>query len=824
MLHANASPKPHQTTLQPPIVITSQIRPGTTRQSEPVYRYYLELNTPNSDQNSAAQRQRRILTQPRQVVFQQTNSGPRLQQQFAQPASPAPPQSPMVQTLHSLHSPSHYSQPPSSPMGGPPQNRRHVAQFIHPSSSPVPSQSPQPPSSPMSLPSPRHTPQFVHPSSPAPPHSPIYSSQPQYISHAGSPIPARSPVLIRRSPSVESFVQDNQQSDVLSGMNFNQDNFNSNSNHNNGGNNNTSSGGGCNTLSYVNTIPIPEEFKRLGIKPGLMGGSPAWNQKPESNDNETKSEVAMNNSIVDEVDNLKPSTSSKTVMLASQFGTMDDDVDSRDSSLFPSFSSKICAKMKSPESLGDYEGNEFPACGTPKTSEDSLELPMYKDVTLMESCKSEENSLEIGEFQSAIDENEMSMVLEGGMHLTLDPSDVRSEDLLSGCLVSPNFVVLNVSEEHEGIMDDTSEFGQILLLNKMEEDLNKGEGVIITDITDIKSEEMEEKPETDNIVETDKAEEESDSCIPTSESKEIIQIKSEASEKENEMSDKENEKIVDNETVKVSAMEANTKDTVNQGKLAETNNDTSPASNLPVRTTSVLQMTPSLVHTSSAKEAPVTFSNNQLPVYIEDFHSYVKKLPKNAEKVIKEESDFEKDKQLFDETLKKIQNEKREEAKEIAQEKSDDNQSDLVSMNVTSSTVQSSVTNAIIPVKEMSPTVAASTLPIKRELIPVTTASTSGVFIPRVKPNDDSQNVLLKQLLQNSTTTGITHSTMTQHVTKPSLSASPAYRSPPCAVTTEASVTTVNQTPVENTITPTTAPSVAKTEVCRLFDYVFNKS
>lgn len=817
MLNATVSPKPHQTTLQPPIVITSQIRPGTTRQPEQVYRYYLELNTPNSDPNSAAQRQRRILTQPRQVVFQQTNTGPRLQQQFAQPASPAPPQSPMVQTLHSLHSPSHYSQPPSSPMGGPPQNRRHVAQFIHPSSSPVPPPSPQPPSSPMSLPSPRHTPQFVHPSSPAPPQSPIYSSQQQYISHAGSPIPARSPVLIRRSPSVESFVQDNQQSDVLSGMNFNQDNFNGgNSNHNNGGNNNSSSGGGCNTLGYVNTIPIPEEFRRLGIKPGLMGGSPAWNQKPESNENETKSEVAINNSIVDEVDNLKPSTSSKTVTLTSQFGPIDDDVDSRDSSLFTSFPSKMCAKIKSPESVGDYEGNEYAACGTPKTSEDSIELPMYKDVTLMESCKSEENSLEIGEFPSAIDENEMSMVLAADMHLTLDPSDVRGEDLLT------NFVVLNVSEDNESIMDDTSEFGQILLLNKME-DLNKGEGVIITDVTDIKSEEMEEKPETDNIVETEKVEEETDGCVPTSESKEIAEIKSEASEKKNELSDKENEKIVDDETVKVPTVEENTNDAVDEEKSAEMNADTSTVSNLPVRTTSVLQMTASVVHTSPAKEAPVTFSNNQLPVYIEDFHSYVKKLPKNAENVIKEESDFEKDKQLFDETLKKIQNEKREEAKESVVEKSDDNKSDHQPVNVTSLTVLSSVTNALVAVKETITTVAASPVPVKKELIPVTAASTSSVFIPRVKP-DDSQNVLLKQLLQNSTTAGITHSTMTQHVTKPSLSATPAYRSPPRAVTTEPSVTTTNQAPVENTVTPTTATSVTKTEVCLLLRLVYSST
>lgn len=806
MLNPTTSPKPHQTTLQPPIVITSQIRPGTAgaRQPEQVYRYYVELNTPNSDPNSAAQRQRRLLTQQRQVVFQQTNSGPRLQQ-FAQPASPAPPQSPMVQTLHSLHSPSHYSQPPSSPMGGPPQNRRHVGQFIHPSSSPVPSQSPQPPSSPMSMPSPRHTPQFVHPSSPAPPQSPIYSSQTQYISHAGSPIPARSPVLIRRSPSVESFVQDNQQSDVLSGMNFNQDNFNaSNSNHNNGSNNNTSSGGGCNTLSYVNTIPIPEEFRRLGIKPGLMGGSPTWNQKPESNENETKNEVAVNNSLVDEMVNRKPSTSSKTASLTSQFCTLDEDVDSRDSSLFSSFPSKICAKAKSPESLGDYEGNEFPTCGTPKTSDDSIELPMYKDVTLMESCKSEENSLEIGEFQSAIDENEMSMVLEhGGMHLTLDPSDVRSEDLLTGCLVSPNFVVLDVTEEHEGIMDDPSEFGQILLLNKVEEDLN---------VTDIKSEEIEEKPETDSIVVTDKTDEKSDGCAPINESEEVSEIKSEVLEKENEIPDKKNGKTIDYEAVNVSTVKDSTKDAVNEEKLVEMNADSS-TSNLPVRTTSVLQMTPSLVHTSAAKEVPVTFSNNQLPVYIEDFHSYVKKLPKTSEKIIKEESDFEKDKQLFDETLKKIQNEKREEANEISQEKNDDKKSDLESTNVASSTVQPSVTNAIVAVKEMNTNVTASPLAIKKDLIPVTTASTSGVFSPRVKPSDDSQNVLLKQLLQNSTTSSITHSTMTQHVTKPSLSASPAYRSPPRAVTTESSITNANQAPIENTISPITAPSVTKTEV-----------
>lgn len=794
MLNPASSPKTHQTALQSPIVITSQIRPGSVRPPEQVFRYYLEFNSSNQDPNALAQRTRRIVQQ-RPVLFQPANPGPRMQQ-FAQPASPATPQSPLVPTLHSLHSPSHFNQPPSSPMGGPSQNRRHVSQFVHPSSSPVPSQSPQPPSSPMSLASPRHTPQFVHPSSPVPPQSPIYASQTQYISHAGSPIPARSPVLVRRSPSVESFVQENQQSDVLSGMNFNQENFNS-GNSSNGGN--TSSGGGCNSLSYINTIPIPEEFRRLGIKPGLMGGSPAWNQKPESNDTDAKGEIAVNNSSMDDIDNLKPSTSSKTAALT-QFSSIDDDVDSRDSPLFASFPSKMCAKMKSPESLGDYEGNEFAGCGTPKTSEDSIELPMYKDVTLIESCKSEENSLEISEFPSAIDESEISMVLEhGGMHLTLDPSDVRNEDLLSGCLVSPNYVVLNVGE-HEGIMDDTSEFGQILLLNKMEEDQNKGEGVIITDATDIKSEEVDEKPETENIAVPDKEEYDCD-YVPNSEQNETVEIKKEIVEKENEVNDVENEKTAD-AIANVPIVEETVKDAASEENSSEV------TASLPIRTTSVVQMTSSLVHSSAAKEASVPFSNNQLPVYIEDFHSYVKKLPKNSDKVIKEESDFEKDKQLFDETLKKIQNEKREEAKENAQEKADVKK--LESANIPSSTVPSCTGNAMMTAKEIVNSVATSSLTVKKDLIPVTAASTSGVF--RVKPSDDSQNVLLKQLLQNSTTASITHSTMTQHVTKPSLSASPAYRSPPRTVTTEASVTTANQTSAENTVTQTTT-TVPKTEV-----------
>ncbi len=642
---------------------------------------------------------------------------------------------------------------------------------------------------------------------------------------------------------MESFIQENQSSDIHSVMTYNQDsysnsannNHNSNNNNNNANNgganggNNSGSGGGGNTISYVNAIPIPEEFVSLGIKPGLLGGSPAWNEKKETAEN--KNSVEKTEKGIEEVENLKPSTSSKsaTSTVTSQFYGMDDDVDSRDANVFASLPSKLCVKPKSPSSPSDFEVAEFQSCITPKTSEDSIELPLYKDVTL-DSCKSEENSLGIGDFASTMEDSEMpvpSLVIESGSLHLIDSSDVRGDDF-GDCLVSPNLLVLNVSEEHDGIMDDTGEIGPIFYFDKMDDDLNKNEGVIITDITDMKNEEIEEKPETSVTEEAGE---------PDREIKEEVQTDSEneAPRVENELEATPEEKPKENDVaVAVAPSENSVREAVDDRSADTRPANASVAASLPIRTTSVLQMTPSLLHSSTSKEANVTYSNIQLPVYIENFHSYVKKFPKTTTEsvTVKEELNIDKDKQLFDETLMKI---KKENMNETVEEVSKQDSNSTVERHkngdggtatpTVTSTVLLGAPNSVIT-KETKTALAAAVSQIKKENgpampTPQAVVTTSVMLPPRVRVNDDSQNVLLKQLLQNSSAANITHSTMTQHVTKPSPSPSPTYRSPPLTTTADAILPTVSQTLTDAIIAQVSEPAPMKTEVSSGFSDAF---
>lgn len=681
----------------------------------------------------------------------------------------------------------------------------------------------------MSMASPRHVSQFVHPSSPAPPQSPIYTSQTQYMSHTGSPIPARSPVLARRPPSADSLVQDNQQTDMHSGMNFNQDSYNNSNNSGSGGR----GGGG---VSFVNTIPIPEEFVRLGIKPGLLGGSPAWNEKCENNETK-KPEENVKCTTADESETPNSGTSSKAsaTVTSSQLYGAEEDADYRDSPLFASYPAKLTLKQKSPSSPIDSDGNYLYT--TPKT-EDSMELPMYKDVPLVESCKSEENSLGIEDFPSHIEDSEMPLVLESdGLHLALDSSDVRSEDLLDDCLVSSDLLVLNVSGEHDGIMDDTSEIGRILYMDKMDGELHKQEGLIITEI---KSEEGESEAET-NVDTSSEPKQEMNETSCTESAEPVTECKSE---------NQEDGAIGNANPSDPPAIEDGmVTEPIEENLVPTTLVNSVTSSSLPIRTTSVLQMTSSFMHSSAPKEASVTYSNSTLPIYIENFHSYVKKLPKSAENaavaalatatMATEESNFEKDKQLFDETLMKMKTEKltaemQEEAppQDRTSPAEEKRPAESESPAITTAAVTTTTTAAItttssgvpstdsnpIATKDTKVVAVANSSPPKKESSPTLQVphTSVGLLIPRARPSEDTQNVLLKQLLQNSGNSSITHSTMTQHLAKPPPVPSPTYRSPPMTTAAEVCAPATNQTTVTETVAVAASSSdtlVVKSEV-----------
>lgn len=768
------------------------------------------LNQQNIDANMLAQqqRQRRMVPVQRQVLPQQVNVQARMQQQFVQPASSPSPQSPMpmVQSHSYQMVQSPFSQPPSSPMSAPVQSPRSVTQFAHPSSSPAPSQSPQPqPPSPMQMASPRHVSQFVHSSSPAPPHSPIYSSQGQYMSH-NSPIPARSPVLARRPPSVESYVQDNQQSDMH--MNFAPDSYNTNPNNNNS----NSGGGGGGGVGFVNTIPIPPEFVRLGIKPGLMGGSPTWNEKLDKNETKKVEDGVQTKAIVeDTMDASNASTSTKALVTATSTPIYNMDVDS--DSVFSTYPTKLSLKPKSPNSLSDFESGEL--CTTPKT-EDSIEL--YKDVPLGESCKSEENSLGIDDFPaSPIVDNGIPLVLDtDGVHLTLDPNDEQNS-LLEDCLVSSDLMDLNMTGEHHRYIDDTSEIGCMIYMNKIEDgESNKADSLIAT--------EVKREAESEASHEPEKTKEDCFTSENTmSNEKQSSEFKTEKVGETNELEKQklvpEEKSVVDPEstTRAIETNEADPPSVENESTPAEENavNSSSTIADvdttLPVRTTSVLQLASTVVSAPGSKDVAVTFSN--IKNQIESFHSYVKKLPKIASEnaiAVKEESSFEKDKQLFDETLAKIKTERLnaemlEEMNDVPSEAVSAIES--VALENSSPTSHNNTTNENVTVATKDSVPSPN---IKKEsvtlAVPVTSTPTT-MFPPRTRPSDDSQNVLLKQLLQNAGSANITHSTMTQHVTKSSLVASPTHRT--AAISTAVVTTTSESGPMSNAIVPVTSTNVS---------------
>lgn len=672
-------------------------------------------------------------------------------------SSPAPPQSPRVQHSYGMHSASssvssHYSQPPSSPM--PSQSPRHVSQFVHPSSSPVP------------------------------PQSPIFTSQAQYVSHTSSPIPSRSPVLVRRPSSVESQVQQDGQNDIHSQMGFGQESYNQR-NENDGGSTGGSAGGGMN---FVNSIPIPEEFKKLGIKPGLLGGSPkwlgnekksksticrilpqdfhkfgikgglpggspTWNENAEGESNEKSENIKCSTSADSNV--IQQSNISKS-STSSQFCSMED-AGSRDSTLFTSFPGNICLKVKSPSSLSDFEGNEYQSCTTPKHSEDDMELPIVKDVPLSEGCKilennsenslelpmykeSEENSLGMGDFPSTMEDNEMSIPLDidsTGLHLALDSADVRGDDLLNDCLGNADLLGLNVNDDQ-----DVTEDVKFSTTDTIPSIPFRTTSVVQTTTTACESKE------------------DGRSVIATHAFHSYAKVVKKENAEEGDELTPESASVVPDTSQSETTTSPNIKEEECDEKAQETKAITT---SVVTRTTSVLQMTPSVLQGSSVKEA-ATHANVQPHTYSNNFHSYVKKLLKPENSSAIEESNFEKDKILFDQTLMRVKTEK-------------------MSAEAQENATVGSTANSVIAKSTKIISLTQSTNQSAKEN---QTSQAQHVFPVRMRLSDDSQNVLLKQLLQNSGNASVTHSTMTQHVAK-SLP-SPSYRSPPSTSTPESTV------------------------------------
>lgn len=206
-------------------------------------------------------------------------------------------------------------------------------------------------------------------------------------------------------------------------------------------------GGGGNPHNPINPLPLPPGFGRFGyFKLGLRGGAPMWSSSQQSKKLMLPKKSSDNggNASSSSSKSESPGPVSKVASLVCIDYNEFDDESSKTPPLTPppSLKNTVQKKQLSSESQDS------------KPADDNVELTVYEDIVLVESCKDETN-LEVEELQSSLQSNVMSMpmVIDPGhiqiAEMSLDSGNVEGE-LLEECLVtSTDLVVLDVEPNNE---------------------------------------------------------------------------------------------------------------------------------------------------------------------------------------------------------------------------------------------------------------------------------------------------------------------------------------------------------------------------------------
>ncbi|XP_075232135.1 uncharacterized protein LOC142330615 [Lycorma delicatula] len=417
------------------------------------------------------QRQQQLAQQSRQQILlnQQAKANAQFRQQSPLQYNNAPPQSPAQQFPGSPILPpsplgvQQYAGSPQSPLL---QNYHQQQQQQQQQS-----QQQQQQYSPQSPRVQTQSGQFAQPpSSPMTPQSPlVQQAQQQYVHRPNSPglMQSRSPMPIRRasshgnSPQIPDRPQSvenpptprtPQQPDQLQQQDA--------GNGGGGG-----GGGGGNPHNPLNPIPFPFGLNFGGCFPklGLRGGSPMWSSNSRPSPKKTLPGKIKPESVTQSSKSDKPLSAipvSKVASLVCLDYNEFDDESSRTPPMTPppSTSKNISSQpqqsstpstspSKKAEEMVETQGGK-----QNRSSDDNMELTVYDDIVLVESCKDEIN-LEMEELQSALKGNVMSMpmVIDQG-HIQLDTVENVENELLDECLVTSTDLVVLDQEADEQLL------------------------------------------------------------------------------------------------------------------------------------------------------------------------------------------------------------------------------------------------------------------------------------------------------------------------------------------------------------------------------------